>query len=212
MTNPKAGLALLTVVTMTLMLTMAPMFTGSVLAVKKSSSSVKTPGKATTTSAQHVKGVKVFRVHAIPSKVAVGNTFGFRGIVLNNSTATITFGNGTCTSPLSITFNKNVMTEPQATAASCKAQQVTLKPGGQSHILSPNLSGIIYRATAPGMTNATMTFKYGALTATSKSPLSDSISRVYSFNILPAGSKPTTLQHSPGSTPSSQPGVLNTVP
>jgi hypothetical protein len=104
------------------------------------------------------------------------------------------------------------MTEPQATTASCKPQQVTLKPGGQSHILSPNLSGVIYRATALGMTNATMTFKYGAVTATSKSPISDSISRVYSFNILPAGSQPTSLQHSPRSTPSSQPGVLNTVP
>jgi hypothetical protein len=212
MANPKAGWALLTVVTMTLMLTLAPMFTESILAVKKSSRSVKAPGQTTTTSAHHMKGVKVFRVHTIPSKVAVGNTFGFRGIVFNNSTATITFSNGTCTSPLSITFNKNVMTQPQATTASCKAQQVTLKPGGQSPILSPNLSGIIYRATAPGMTNATMTFNYEAVTSTSKSPISDSLSRVYSFNILPAGSQPTSLQHSPRSTPSSQPGVLNSVP
>jgi hypothetical protein len=82
------------------------------------------------------------------------------------------------------------MTEPQATTASCKAQQVTLKPGEQSHIPSPNLSGIIYRATAPGMTNATMTFKYGAVTATSKSPISDSISRVYSVNIQPGSHQP----------------------
>src|SRR5438309_5110765 len=180
MINLKVGCILVAVITMTLMLTVAPLYAGSALAVKKSTSSVKTP-KGTTTSTHHVKGVKVFRVHTVPSKVAVGNTFGLRGIVFNNSTTTITFGNGTCTSPLSITFNKNVMTEPQATTASCKAQQVTLKPGGQSHILSPNLSGIIYRATAPGVTNATMTFKYGAVTATSKSPISDSISRVYSF-------------------------------
>jgi len=167
------------IVTMTLMLTMAPMFVGSVLAVKKSSS-VKTSSKTsktTTNSAHRVKSVKVFHVHTVPSKVAVSNIFGFRGIVFNNSTATITFANGTCTSPLYITFNKNVMTEPQATTASCKAQQVTLKPRGQSHIPSPNLSGLIYRATAPGMTNATVTFKYGAVTATSKSPISDSFLR-----------------------------------
>jgi hypothetical protein len=215
MTNRSAEWPLFGVILITLMLTTASILASPVLAVKKSNSSSvttvhKTPGKSTT--AHHVKGVKVFRVHTVPSKVAVGNTFGLRGVVFNNSTATITFGNGTCTSPLSITFNKNVMIQPQATTASCKAQQVTLKPGGQSPILSPNLSGIIYRATAPGMTNATMTFKYGALTATSKSPLSDSISRVYSFNILPAGSHPTSLQHSPRATPSSQPGVLNTVP
>ena len=53
--------------------------------------------------------------------------------------------------------------------------------------ISPNLSGITYRANAPGMTNATMTFKYGAVTSTSKSHISDSISRVYAFNIQPAG-------------------------
>jgi hypothetical protein len=213
MTNAKIGLTLLAVVTITLMLTLAPSFTGPILAVKTSSSSVKTPGKTTTTtSTHHIKGVRVFRIHTIPSKVAVGNTFGFRGIVFNNSTATITFGNGTCASPLSITFNKNVMTEPKATTASCKTQQVTLKPGGHSAILSPNLSGIIYRATAPGMTNATLSFKYGAVTATSKSHISDSISRVYSFSILPTGSQPTSLNHSPRSTSSSQPGVLNTVP
>jgi hypothetical protein len=219
MTNRNVGWLLFSFTIMTLMLTTASIFASLVLAVKKSSSSSsnvktvhKTPSNTTTTTAHHVKGVKVFRVHTVPSKVVVSNTFGLRGIVFNNSTTTITFANGTCTSPLSITFNKNVVTEPQAIAASCKAQQVTLKPGGQSPILSPNLSGIIYRATAPGMTNATMTFKYGAVTATSKSPISDSISRVYSFNILPAGSQPTSLQHSPRSTPGSQPGALKLVP
>jgi len=197
MTNRSAEWPLFGVILITLMLTTSSIFASSVLAVKNGSSSSvttvhKTPSK--TTTAHHVKGVKVFRIHTIPSKVAIGNTFGLRGIVFNNSTATITFANGTCTSPLTITFNKNVMTEPQATTtASCKAQQVTLKPGEQSPILSPNLSGITYRATAPGMTNATISFKYGAVTATSKSPISDSISRVYSFNILPAGSQPTSL-------------------
>jgi hypothetical protein len=195
MTNRRAEWSLFCVILITLMLTTASIFAGSVLAVKKGSSSSvttvhKTASKSTTP--HHVKGVKVVRVHTVPSKVAVGNTFGLRGIVFNNSTATITFANGTCTSPLSITFNKDVMTEPKATTASCKTQQVTLKPGEQSPILTPNLSGITYRATAPGMTNATMSFKYGALTATSKSPISDSISRVYAFNIQPAGSRPAT--------------------
>jgi hypothetical protein len=213
MINLKVGCILVAVITMTLILTVAPLYAGSALAVKKSTSSVKTPKGTTTNSTHHVKGVKVFRVHTVPSKVAVGNTFGLRGIVFNNSTTTITFANGTCTSPLSITFNKNVMIEPQATTASCKAQQVTLKPGEQSPVLSPNLSGLIYRSTAPGMTNATMTFKYGALTSTSKSPISDSISRVYAFNILPAGHQLTSSQSTPSaSSSSSQPGVLKLVP
>jgi len=61
------------------------------------------------------------------------------------------------------------------------------------------------------MTNATMTFKYGAVTPTSKARINDSISRVYSFNILPAGSQHTSLQHSPRSSPSSQSGLLKPV-
>jgi hypothetical protein len=211
MVNLKATSILLGVLTMTLMLTTAPLFAGSVFAVKKISS--KTSSKTTATSSHHVKGVKLFRIHTIPSKVAVGITFSLRGIVFNNSTATITFDNGTCSSPISITFNKNVMNVPQGATASCKAQQVTLKPGEQSHILSPNISGITYRTTAPGMTNATMTFKFGAVTSASKSPISDSISRVYTFNIQSAGPPHhSSLQQSPRTVPSSQPGVLKTVP
>ena len=211
MANLKTRWALLAIATMTLMLMTASVFAGPVLAVKKSSSSSvkaihKTPGKTTT-----VKGVKVLSVHTAPSKIAVGNTFSLRAIVFNNSTATISFANGTCTSPLSITFNKNVMTEPKATTVSCKAQQVTLKPGEQSPI-SPNLSGITYRATAPGITNASMIFKYGGGPASSKSPTSDSYSRVYTFNIQPAGSQPTTPHPTPKSTPSSQPGSLKLTP
>jgi peptidoglycan/xylan/chitin deacetylase (PgdA/CDA1 family) len=158
----------------------------------------KTPSTTVTTNAttthHHVKGVKVLHFHNIPSKVAVGDAFNLQGVVFNNSTATISFDNGTCTpSPLSITFNGNVVTEPKAVAAApCKPQQITLKPGEQSGIQSPNLSGMAYRATAPGMTNATMTFKYGVETATSKLPIGDSISRVYTFNIQPGNQQPTT--------------------
>jgi hypothetical protein len=200
MANLKAKWALLTIAMMALMLITASVFAGPVLAIKKSSSSSvktidKTPSKTfTTTSHYHIKGVKVLHVHTIPSKVYVGNAFSLQGIVFNNSSATITYANGTCTpSPLSITFNGNVITEPQAAvAAPCKPQQVTLQHGEQSGILSPNLSGMAYRATAPGITNATMIFKYGVETATNKSPINDSISRVYTFNIQPGSHQPAT--------------------
>jgi len=98
----KASWALSAIATMILLLITASIFAGPAFAVKKSSSgSVKTihkaPNKTIGTSVHHVKGVKVFRVHIIPSKVAVGNTLSLRAIVFNNSTATITFANGTCT-------------------------------------------------------------------------------------------------------------------
>jgi len=170
---------------------------GSAIAVKKS--------RATINGANHIKGVKLLHVHTyLPSIVTVGNTFSIRAIAFNNSSATITFANGTCASPLSIAFNKNVMIEPQPAAASCKArpQSIALKPGEQSPVLSPNLSGVAYRATAPGMTNATITFKYGVEHLIGKSPIGDNISKVLTFNIRGSGPQPARPH------PSSQPNPL----
>src|ERR671922_2578161 len=116
MTKLSAEWAIFSIILITIMLTVASVSADLVLAVKKTAKTVsKTHGVATTATKaiHHVKGVKVFHVHTVPSKVVVGNTFGLKGVVLNNSTAaTITFANGTCSSPLSITFNKNVLTEP----------------------------------------------------------------------------------------------------
>ncbi len=133
----------------------------------------------------HIKGIKVLHVHSIQSKVYVGSTLSLRGTVVNNSTSTITFENGTCTSPLSVTFNKNVLIKHHPLNASCKAQVVTLKRGEQLPIVSPNSPDISYKAIAPGMTNATMLFKYKVLTPTNKSPIDDNTTRTYSFNIQP---------------------------
>lgn len=132
----------------------------------------------------HIKGVKLLNIHTKPSSVAVGNTLSIRGTVFNNSSSIISFTNGTCTPPLSIDFNKNVMLENQGIAL-CETlpQQVTLKPGEKSSILSPNLSGIAYKAFAPGTTNATISFNYKVETPTGKSQTDDSISRLYTFNI-----------------------------
>jgi hypothetical protein len=213
MVDGKSELVIFAILIITLTLMLAPMALHSVFAIK-SISSAKTSTKV------HLRGVKVLRIHTVPSKVTAGSTFGLRGVVVNNSTATITFANGTCTSPLTVTFNKNAISEPQTKTASCKAQLVTLKPGGQSPILVSSLSGIAYKATSPGTTNATLIFKYGVITSTSKTPIGDSISRVYTFNILPTGTTPTptpATTHSPTaqssrSTPSSQPGVLKAIP
>src|SRR5947208_15660303 len=128
MTNLNGKWAVLAIVAMTMVLSTAATFAGSgpVLAVKKNSTTLIT--------ANHIKGVKLLHVHTYkPSIVAVGSTFSIRAIAFNNSSATITFANGTCASPLSIVFNKNVMIEPQPAAASCKAppQSIALKPGVQ---------------------------------------------------------------------------------
>lgn len=208
-----------------ILVTTTPTSTGSAIAAKKTSSR-ETPISTTvsakiTTAAMHIKGIKVLRVHTVPSKVAVGISFGIRAIVVNNSTSTITFTNGTCTPPLTVTFNINAASEPQTTHASCREQQVTLNPGGHSPILNSPLSGVTYRASSPGITNATLTFKYNVKAPTSKMAISDSISRVYSFNILPSAASSSastpvpTITHSRTSNappPNSQPGTLKVIP
>ena len=213
MTNLAAKWALFAVVTMSLVFMATATFGDQVSAVKKSSSIKiihKTPitTVATTTSHNLIKGVKILQVHTMPSSVAVGNTFSVQGIVFNNSTATITFANGTCNSPVSIDFNKNVMMENQGVASCTTATPVvTLKPQEHSAILSPNLSGIAYKATAPGMTNATISFTYGVEIPTGKSPISDNISRVYTFNIQSNSSQPTSIPATTSNAIFSPPGA-----
>ncbi len=181
-------------------------FAGPALAIKKSSS---THTNASTTAAvtithHQIKGVKILGVKINPSTVAVGSTFSIRGTVVNNSTATIKFANGTCNSPVSVDFNKNVIVENQG-VASCTTTtpEVILKPREQSAILIPNHSGIAYKATAPGMTNATISFSYG-VGIPGQSTISDSISRVFTFNIKSAlqgtSSQPISIPSATNST------------
>jgi len=75
-------------------------FAGPVMAIKKSSSTHTnaSTAAAVTTTHHQIKGVKILGVKINPSTVVVGNTFSIRGILINNSTATIRFANGTCNS------------------------------------------------------------------------------------------------------------------
>jgi hypothetical protein len=207
MGNSSAKWGVLTIISISLVLIGAT-FAAPILAVNKSSSISANRELfmtvATTITHNQIKGVKILDVHTLPSTVVVGSTFSIRGNVINNSTATITFPNGTCNSPVSIDFNKNVVIENQGTASCTTATpDVTLKPGEQSSILYPFHSGIAFRATAPGMTNATISFSYGVDIPTVKSSISDNISRLYTFDIQPTSqstnsqsvSKPNTTNY-----------------
>ncbi len=131
-----------------------------------------------------IKGIKILRIHTAPSTVSVGSTFNIEGIVFNNSTSVITFPNGTCNSPVSIDFDKNVQMESQGIAlCTTPTKDVILKPSQSASIASSPNSGIAYRATSQGITNATISFNYRVETANGKSLISDNISRVYTFNI-----------------------------
>jgi hypothetical protein len=88
-------------------------------------------------------------------------------------------------------FDKNVLTENQGIAlCTVPTKEVILKPNQQSAILTTSNSSIVYKAITPGMTNAIILFNFEVETASGKSPVSDNISRVYTFNIT--NKRPTT--------------------
>ena len=65
-----------------------------------------------------------------------------------------------------------------------------------------------YKATNPGMTNATMIFNYGVETTTSKNPVSDSTSRFFAFSIQPGVQQPAATSSTSTSTTTTKPGPL----
>jgi hypothetical protein len=131
----------------------------------------------------HIKGVKLLHIRTNPTKVYLGTVFSLNAMALNNSTSTISLANGTCLSPMFISFNSNVLHENQTSSNKCKVQPVLLKPGAQIPVFSSNLSKPTFKATSAGVANGTITFKYKVLAPPSKSFINDSISRIFSLKI-----------------------------
>jgi len=218
MMNSSTNWSFLAVVAVTIIITSAFTSTNSsttVLGIKKlSAGSGSSATSNVASSAQNqIKGLKILQVKTSPSTVIAGNTFSIRAVVINNSTAAITFTNGTCSSPVSVDFNKNVITE-NVGIASCTGStpEVTLKPGDKSKIASPDLSGVAYKAVTPGSTNATITFNYGVPGTTAVPSAGNTITRVYTFTVQPssrngasqAGSQPTNATNIPIFNPNPQ--------
>ncbi len=110
-----------------------------------------------------------------PSSIHVGDSFKLSVLVVNNSPDTIRFYGG-CSSPLSASFDKNVVGVDNLVA--CLAlTNITLKPGEKMTVAGPS-SNISYTASATGITNATLSFSYQIGENTSKT-----ISKTFSFTI-----------------------------
>jgi hypothetical protein len=106
--------------------------------------------------ADNQNDLEILDVHTDPSVIHVGDVFTIMTTIINNSTKTISFNNA-CSSPLSVVFDKNVLTE---NSMGCFAlSKVFLKPGENMTVTGPS-SGIQYNATSAGITNANMTFAY----------------------------------------------------
>jgi hypothetical protein len=132
------------------------------------------------------QGVQLVNLHTIPSIVIVGNTFKIGATVINDSPHTITFVSGPCDSPLSTTFDRNVLVQhgPPCLAASHFELQpgvhlVKLKPGQEASVTGPSI-GTIYKAISAGQTTAILTFHYQT-----QNGHSTSVTKSFTFTIRP---------------------------
>src|ERR1700687_5873042 len=90
------------------------------------------------------------------SIIKVGDTFVINATLVNNSTNAINVKNG-CGGPFSVALDEHAKTEVRV--CNWMAIQIILQPG--QNITSSSLaSNIAYRAIAPGVANATVTFSY----------------------------------------------------
>lgn len=91
-----------------------------------------------------------------PEMVTIGNTFQIYATVNNTNPWPITFHDG-CTSPLAISFDKNVQIQNEIGCNAISSE--VINPGQVVRVHGPS-PGIVYNATAVGITNATITFSY----------------------------------------------------
>lgn len=125
-------------------------------------------------------GVLLLAIHTQPIILHVGDLFRIGAIVSNNSPETINFITGPCDSPISGTFDKNVLVKHgvKCFAGAAAERLVKLKSGGIAQVTGPSV-GITYQAITSGKTVATVTFHYQT-----ENGAGASITKPFEFNII----------------------------
>ena len=126
------------------------------------------------------QGIEFTNIQTNPKQVHVGDSFRINATIVNNSPNEISF-NGGCQSPISATFDKNVVINQ---ALGCLAiMNVQLKPGQNITVSGPSATNL-YNANSPGSTNVNVTFSYQA------GNKSNIVSKNFNMNILGQSSAP----------------------
>lgn len=126
------------------------------------------------------QGIELTNIRTDPQEIHIGDSFRINATIVNSSPNTIFF-NGGCQSPISATFDKNVVTDQ---AMGCLAIiNVQVKPGQNITISGPSATNL-YNASSPGVTNANVTFSYMSGNNT------NTISKIFHMNILERTSMP----------------------
>ncbi|CUR51401.1 exported protein of unknown function [Nitrosotalea devaniterrae] len=91
-----------------------------------------------------------------PELVTIDNSFQIYATVNNTNPWPITFYDG-CTSPLTVSFDKNVQIQNEVGCNAISSE--VINPGQVVRVHGPS-SGVVWNATTVGITNATITFSY----------------------------------------------------
>jgi hypothetical protein len=118
------------------------------------SQSSKTNSTANATGSR----VDLINTHPSPVNVKTGSKFEIVSTVVNNSPDTIMLPAGTCDSPLSAFFMRNVVIR-HTQGCTVTTPPFKLNPGEEVTVAGP-VSGTIYQAIKPGKTPATATVYY----------------------------------------------------
>jgi hypothetical protein len=105
--------------------------------------------------------ILLFNIYTVPEIVHVGDTFIIKATIANDSPNSITFLSDVCNEQqLSVQFTNNNVIKQFKNPCNALPAIITLNPGENMTLQAPGSHGILYRATAASLTNATLTFYY----------------------------------------------------
>lgn len=114
--------------------------------------------KSNSTANSASSGVDLININPSPTNLKAGSKFEVIATVVNNSPTVIMFVAGTCHSPLSAFFYRNVLIR-HVQGCTATSPPFKLDPGKEVTVAGPG-SGTIYQAITAGQTRATATLYY----------------------------------------------------
>jgi hypothetical protein len=114
--------------------------------------------KTNSTANAASSGVDLINIHPSPTNLKAGSKFEIIATVANNSPTVVMFVAGTCDSPLSAYFYRNVLIR-HVQGCTATSPPFKLNPGKEVTVAGPG-SGTIYQAITSGQTRATATLYY----------------------------------------------------
>ena len=133
--------------------------------------------------AEKTETIEILNLAVEPTSINVGDTFSINGLIVNNSTNTISIHNG-CAGPFSVTFDDHASVTMEK-VCNWMPIQIILKPGESRDVTTSLGSNLVYNADSPGIVNGNVTVSYDVINESNPdlSNMDNTISKSISFTI-----------------------------